>query len=468
LNPPGTSARAGAWQTLLDALADPAWIVDAGDMRVRAVNPAARALLGMDEAALRRAAPDTLLATPEDLAFWEQVRGGESGELNSQTRLVDAAGRQWPVTRRIRRLAAAGNAQYLVTVHDRSEVEREAQARDAALAELQATLESTADGILVTDPAGRIRVFNRRFAQIWGLPEQLLTERNDDAVRDWMRRSVVDPQGYEQRLAAIEHAALAQATEHITLQTGQVLECVTQPQLSGGRPCGRVWAFRDRTELVTAGRRIEVLSTTDALTGLINRRRLGELLAQAIVRVREDKQSLALLLLDLDRFKALNDNLGHEVGDRILLIAAQRLRGCLRPRDHVARTGGDQFALLLPDADVRGAESAALRVLDAVSAPSEVGALRFTITCSIGIALFPADGDDDAAIMRHAETAMKRAKVGGRGGFRFHRPQHESDLRRRMRLDHAMRQALASRPFPPALPAAGRSRPAARSSAPRR
>ena len=444
MNPPAAIEPPPAWQRLLDALDDAAWVVDAADLRLLACNAAARALLGRTEAQLRGLTADALLATPEDLAFWDQVRAGDAVELCSQTTVVDAADRALPVLRRVRRIGADAGAPYLVTVQDRSEVEREAEARESALAELQATLESTADGILVTDLGGRIRAFNRRFAQIWGLSEPQLAQRDDDAVWEAMRRAVADPEGYQRRLAAIEQAALAQTSEHITLRSGQVLERVTRPQLRRGLPSGRVWAFRDRTELVTAGRRIETLATTDALTGLANRRRLGELLAQAIARLRVARQPLALLLLDLDRFKQINDSLGDEVGDRILIATAERLRDAMRTGDPVARTGGDQFALLLPGAGARGAETVAQRVLDAVSAPHAVGGLQFTLTCSIGIAIHPSDGDDADELMRHAETAMKRAKSGGRAGFRFHQPQHETDLRRRMRLDHAMRQALAS------------------------
>ena len=124
----------------------------------------------------------------EQIAFWDQVRAGDRCELCSHTVLVDARGRTVPVLRRIRRLG--GDGHYLVTAHDRSDVVREAQARESALAELQATLESTADGILVTDLAGRIRAFNRRFAEIWAIPPDLLGQRQDDAVHEWLRRSV--------------------------------------------------------------------------------------------------------------------------------------------------------------------------------------------------------------------------------------------------------------------------------------
>ena len=453
--PPIHDALAG-WRTLLDALGEPAWLVEACTLQVLAINGEALALVGLAEPAVLGQAADGLIATPEDLAYWDEARAAADhpgqrgpGPLLSDTTLVDAGGRLVQVTRRIRALgpAEAAPQAYLVVVHDRSAAQQEADARELLLSELQATLESTADGILVTDLAGRIRAFNRRFAQIWGLPESLLTERQDDAVHDWMRRSVVDPEAYTRRLAQIQEATLLQASERITLHSGQVIERVTQPQHCRGRPCGRVWSFRDHTDLVSAGQRIEALSSTDALTGLFNRRQMTQAVTDAIRQARRSAGSLALLLVDLDRFKQINDSLGHAVGDRVLLDCADRLKTCLRQGDVVARMGGDQFALLVHEADSRGAESTARRVLDAVSHPCSVDGLQFTLTCSVGVALFPADGSDAEMLVRHAESAMQRAKQGGRGCFRFHQAHQDADMRQRMRLDHAMRQALASQRF---------------------
>ena len=448
--PATAAALTDGWRTLLDALGEPAWLVDAVSMQVQAVNAEALAMLHLDAAAVLGQDATGLVATPEDLAYWDEVRvDAQPGALLSDTVLVNATGHLVQVTRAIRPLRDATGAAraYLVRLQDRSAEQREADAREQLLAELQATLESTADGILVTDLAGRIRAFNRRFAQIWGVPESLLTERRDDAVWDWMRRSVVDPDAYSRRLAQIDEATLLQASERITLHSGQVLERVTQPQNSRGRPCGRVWAFRDLTELVSAGRKIEALSNTDTHTGLPNRHQLGDGLAEAIEQARRGTGTLALLLLDLDRFKQINDSLGREVGDQVLLDCAERLKECLRQGDLVARVGGDQFAMLVRDADERGAEAAAQRALAAISQPCNVDGMQFTLTCSIGVALFPADGLDQDLLFLHAESAMQRAKQCGRASFRFHEAHQDADMRQRMRLDHAMRQALASQRF---------------------
>ena len=447
-----------AWRMLLAALGEPAWLVCARRGTVLAINADALALLGKSEAALLDQPADGLILTPEDMAFWDEAARGSPARLQSDTVLVDANGALVQVSRRIQQLAPAALTgvgasaadsplPYLVTLHDRSAQQREADERELVVAELQATLESTADGILVTDLAGRIRAFNRRFAQIWGLPEALLTQRQDEAVYDWMRRSVTDPEGYSRRLAAIGEATLMQASERFVLHSGQVIERVTQPQRCKGRPVGRVWAFRDHTELVSAGARIEQLASTDSLTGLSNRGQFAATLSEAIRQARRCAGSLALLVLDLDRFKQINDSLGQEVADRVLLDCADRLKAITRQGDVVARIGGDQFALLVHEADIRGAESSARRALDAVAHSCSVEGLQFSLTCSVGVALFPADGADGELLMRHAESAMKRAKQGGRSCFRFHQPMQDADMRQRMRIDHAMRQALASQRF---------------------
>jgi len=444
-----TPAVLQAWVAMLDSLSEPAWIVDAGTLRVEGINRAARALLGLSDVALDGLDALGLVASPEDLAFWDDVKAGRLSRLESEAVAMTADGAVVQIQRCIAPLALGVQpaSHYLVTAHDRTEALRAQNERESLLAELQATLESTADGILVTDLAGRIRAFNRRFSTLWGIPEDLLEGRHDDAVFDWMRRSVTDSKRYQRRLAALQESALMRATEPVQLLSGQTLEMVTQPQISRGRPIGRVWAFRDRTELVSADRRIEALTTTDALTGLPNRRHLGDALELALAHARRDRSGFGLLLLDLDRFKQINDSLGHATGDRVLIEVADRVKTCMRQGDLLARIGGDQFALLVHQADHRGAEIAAARVLEATGRAYTIEGTQFTLTCSVGIALYPTDGGDSGSLIRHAETAMQRAKAGGRAGFRFHQPSHDADLRARMQLDHAMRQALAANRF---------------------
>ncbi|MFZ5544247.1 MAG: putative bifunctional diguanylate cyclase/phosphodiesterase [Pseudomonadota bacterium] len=441
------AGAAPPWHALLEGLNEAAWLVDGRELGVVALNAAALALLGLPREAVLGRPAAALLATPEDLAFWDEVRAGRAERLQSSAMLARADGSTLHVLRRVSPLPGPGGPLYLVALQDLTEQRRIEDEHETALAELRATLESTADGILVTDLAGRIRSFNRRFVQLWGLPEDLLHAGDDRAVFDWMRRSVIDAAEYQRRLASIQEAALMQARDRLLLHGGKVLERIAQPQWSRGRPIGRVYAFRDLSEQIAADQRIEQLSFTDALTGLANRRLLADRMAHALAVARRDGDPFALLMLDLDRFKQINDSLGHHLGDRVLRVVSERLRGCLREVDMIARTGGDQFAMLVHHADAHGAEVTARRVLDAASRPYMLEGAEFTVTCSIGIALCPQDGAQIDDLVRHAETAMQRAKDGGRATYRFHQAGHSVDLRSRMRLNHAMRQGLASGHF---------------------
>jgi diguanylate cyclase (GGDEF)-like protein/PAS domain S-box-containing protein len=436
-----------SYGALLEGLLDAVWLLDGRTRCVVAVNPAAVALLGMGPDELLGQAVEALVSTPEDAAFWMEAADNSSAVLNSDTLMQHADGRTLWVTRRISFVNAGSGGFWLMAMRDQTPQRQSEEDREALVAELRATLESTADGILVADLAGRMRSFNRHFAALWGLPEDLLQERNDEAVQIWMRRSVIDGAGYAQRLAAIQDAPLLQSSDVIKLIDGRVLERVSLPQFSRGRAVGRVYSFRDISEKLAASQRIEELCHSDMLTGLPNRRALTERIDYAQAMARREGQSFALLNVDLDRFKQINDTLGHSYGDRVLKEVAERLKGCLREVDTVARLGGDEFALLIHQADAPGAEHAARRVQEAMSRPFSFDTLSFTVTCSTGIAVFPSDGGDADELMASAERAMHWVKESGRATFRFHQPRKDVDLLSRMRLDHAMRQALSQGRF---------------------
>jgi len=442
----------GPLTALIEALPEAVWLVDAAELRVLAANGAAVRLLGIPEDELRGRSMVELSATPQDLCFWADVAAGLSEGIASDTMVQRADGTLLQVTRSVSRItpgAASGNCDdfYVVALHDRSAECRAEQEAATLLAGLRATLESTADGILVTDLAGHISAFNQRFAALWGLDEKLLTQRDDDAVREWMHDSVAEPVAYAERLAAIEEATLLQTSDVFSLRTGRVIERVTLPQCSQGRPIGRVYSFRDITERLEANQRIEQLSHTDALTGLPNRRLLTDRIEFALAMAERDATPFAVLFLDLDRFKHINDTLGHVFGDRVLVDVSERIKSCLRQVDTVARLGGDEFVMIVHQSAAAGAEATAQRVMEAMARPFVLDGFSFTVTCSIGIALCPEDGASMDELLRHADKAMYSVKEGGRAGYRFHQPRKDVDLRSRMRIDHAMRQALGQGRF---------------------
>jgi diguanylate cyclase (GGDEF)-like protein/PAS domain S-box-containing protein len=440
-------SAAAIWAPLMTSLPDAAWLVDGQSQLVIAANPTAHELLGFAPGSLVGERAETLVWTPEDLAYWSEVLEGHPQALCSDITLSRPDGQRRNVRRSIKPFVhgASGQDFFMVVLTDQTDYVQTRDRLEQAMSELQTTLESTADGILVTDLAGRIRAFNRRFAELWSLPPALLERRDDAAVNAWLRAQVADLERYDQRARELANATQQSAVDRFALHGGTLIERSAHPLRRGGLAVGRVYSFRDLTERDASQRRIVQLSSTDALTGLSNRAQLASLVAQAAQQ--ETRTGFALLLVDLDRFSTFNETLGASNGDLVLLEASRRLRDMLRQGDVAARIAGDQFALLIHEADVPAAEAAAARVVKSIAAPMQVGSLPFTLTCSVGVAVSPIHGQGLDDLLMAAEEAMRRAKQDGRGTWRTHVLRRSSDPRVSIRMDHAMRQALAKDRF---------------------
>ena len=235
------------WPVLIESMLEAVCLVEPEALRIVAANAAAGRLFGVEPSELIGRDMLATAATPEDAAFWAGVadrRGADVG-IVSETLVVHAAGRPVPVLRRVSRIEpAAGNVIYVVAMHDRSEAVRVERAAGIVAAELAATLESVRDGVLVVDLAGHISNFNRRFAVLWDVPEEMLLLRADDEIFDWMRHRVAEPGVYMRRLAEVDASEMLQASDVIVLRSGAVLERASVPQRSQGRTIGRVFSYR--------------------------------------------------------------------------------------------------------------------------------------------------------------------------------------------------------------------------------
>ena len=193
--------------------------------------------------------------------------------------------------------------------------------------------------------------------------------------------------------------------------------------------------------------RIYWLAHYDALTGLPNRTLLAERAQQAIRLAQDNQTPLAVIFLDLDHFKHVNDSLGHRVGDVLLVEIAKRLRAVVRDKDTVSRLGGDEFILLLPGADARGAARVASKLQEASRQPYQIDHHELTMAPSMGIALFPQDGHDFDTLTQSADVAMYRAKLDGRNTFRFFTSEMQAQSVRALQLENALRRALEREQF---------------------
>jgi diguanylate cyclase (GGDEF)-like protein len=186
------------------------------------------------------------------------------------------------------------------------------------------------------------------------------------------------------------------------------------------------------------------MANYDQLTGLPNRAQLEARAKYALSLAQRNHGLLGVIFLDLDRFKDINDTLGHSIGDALLVEAAKRMKTVVREEDTVSRLGGDEFILLLPGVDARGAALVAQKMLDTIAQPYLIEPYDLNVTASMGIALYPEDGSDLETLSKNADAAMYRAKQAGRNDFRFYTAEMQARSGRNLQLVNALRHALAA------------------------
>ena len=314
---------------------------------------------------------------------------------------------------------------------------------------LSTAIESSPDAILVVDEHGHIIMCNRHFIDLWDIPRDLVEASVDEPVLAHVASRV---KGMDQFLARVRYLydhPDVQSHEEIELVDGRIIDRHSGSLYGAQRKhLGRVWFFRDITETRRAAQRIAAMARTDSLTGLANRAGFLERLRLEFARARRRDSQFAVLYLDLDRFKDINDTLGHPVGDRLLQAVAERLKDCLRETDMVARFGGDEFAILQDDvSDTGQIEALASKVGDAIARPYSIGGNRVFTSASIGVVPYRSDIDGVDSMMMKADLALYRAKNEGRNRFRFHVAELDDETRERIMIGEDLRHAVTRGEF---------------------
>ena len=318
---------------------------------------------------------------------------------------------------------------------------------DAQATLLETTLAHMDQGLMMVDARGHVAVCNRRAIEMLDLPPALMAGRPSFTAvlaHQWQSEefACTSPEVKE----IVRKGSLFDSPESYERErpNGRTIEVFTIP-LAGG---GIVRTYTDVTKRKEAERRLTHTAEHDALTGLANRRALETRLKAAVEGSRQDESGLAVMYLDLDRFKLVNDTHGHAVGDALLMQVAQRMHDCLRHGDLVARLGGDEFAVVLHTGASRDvARGFAERLKTDVSAPYDIGGVTCRIGVSVGVALHPTDGDSIAALLRSADSALYRAKAAGRNAICFHEIEAEHADRDRLLLEQELRLAVAGHQF---------------------
>jgi diguanylate cyclase (GGDEF)-like protein/PAS domain S-box-containing protein len=307
---------------------------------------------------------------------------------------------------------------------------------------LEATLDATADGILVIGADGRVLGYNQKFIDMWRIDPAVLASEQDAQLRDSVLDQLVDPEEFSRQADRLMATPAECSHDEIEFLDGRFFERYSQPQRIDGITVGRVWSFRDMTLHRQLEQELRAQAFTDPLTPLANRTYFIQQVTAALGSSRRRKDSMAVLLLDLDDFKTVNDSLGHVAGDALLIAVAERLRTCVADGDVAARLGGDEFVVLLRQ--LSGADDAvyaAERVLAALSAPLVVEGQTLTIRASIGIALPSAD-EDAGDLLRNADLAMYMAKRDGGGRCHCYAPAMHAEAMARLALKADLEHAI--------------------------
>ena len=302
---------------------------------------------------------------------------------------------------------------------------------------------ATTEGVLVCGPGGLIRACNTPAAAILGVMPRVLLRRP-----------------WQDHLAQPAAEGGAPCDGEATILGAEPARRAMLRVMSLGATAGGGWLvfLRDDREALATTHKLEQLANFDSLTGLANRALFRESLQAAMQRTRRSQQTLALMFLDLDRFKLINDDLGHAVGDRVLKHVATTLKACLRGADTVLRTGsesftlsrlgGDEFTVIAENVgSVENAAHVAQRVLDALAEPLQVDSEELVVSASIGIALYPIDDVDVDGLIRHADMAMYRSKAAGRNAYSFFSEELNAANGARISLESSLRRAIERHEF---------------------
>jgi diguanylate cyclase (GGDEF)-like protein/PAS domain S-box-containing protein len=347
-------------------------------------------------------------------------------------------GAQFPIELSVTRHAGEAEAAYTLLLRDATE----AVHKDEQLKLSAKVFEGSTEAILITDAQGRVLSANRTFTAITGYGIEEIVAR-----RPWEMASLPhEPAFYETLIATLRDTGHWEGEIWDRNKSGEVLALRGRIRAIRNKDSGvghYIATFTDVSDIKLSEERLRHITHHDELTGLPNRVSFQERLRLAMGEAHENQRLLAVLFIDLDRFKTINDSLEHSVGDELLKAVGARLRELVRSDDIVARLGGDEFAMVL--ANLMSEDDAGLvahKILEHIARPFHIAGHELRLSASIGISLYPADGQDAQTLMKNADTALYRVKERGRNGFGLYTASMNAASFEQLVLENALRKAI--------------------------
>lgn len=439
-------------RALMNSIAEAVITFDA-DGTIDSFNPAAATIFGYAPGEMEGC--DILLVLPEIARGeapldWRRPPGESRGRHRDGTLL--------PVEVSVGELELPRKGKFIAVIRDIRPLKRALAATEEQHALLGSLLQQSAVPIFVLDPGHRVLIWNRACEELTGrtaremvgtdlawqafypsptpvLADLVITgelERAQEGCGQ-VRQSHLIPEGLQ---AEGWYTGLNGQERYIVFDAAPV-------RSGSGKLLAVIESLEDITQRKRYEEQLEYQASYDLLTGLVNRNLLADRMRQALLMSRRERREVALFMLDLDGFQSVNDAVGHEEGDRLLKVIAERLAGCVRAEDTVARRDSDEFVVLI--SDPAASDNAALiagKLQEAVARPVRLAGREVAVTASVGIAVHPRDGEDAPTLLRNAEAALYRAKELGRQNFQFHTGEMNARSLARMTLENHLRHAL--------------------------
>ena len=413
-------------------------------------NASLAAAIGYADAEIGSMKPTDFISAQDRPLVQEAMRDVfERGqEVSLEAEIVDRAGNVRPYLLSARPVTLGGRTYMFGVARDITLRKRTEQQMARAKERLDLALAGSSLALWDWDLAGNRVYFNENWSRLLGDPARESTFTGDEVLR-WSH-----PHDRDVFRMAVGNASKGVSEEfdceyRVPNAAGEWIWVHWRGKVTERRPDGTALRMTGTSTNITkrkcAEERAEWLATRDPLTGLPNRVLLHDRLEQGIVNAARHNTGFAFMFIDLDRFKTINDSLGHHVGDELLKAVATRLSACVRASDTVARLGGDEFAVILEnlrDTDDEGAQQVAEKMVASMAAPLLVEKQPLNTSCSIGISLYPTDGRDSAALMKNADVAMYYAKEKGRNNYQFFSADMNARAQERLAVENYLRLAL--------------------------